>query len=450
MATGQGEYRAVGRLGAVIQNAGWMLGGKGVGALLSLVYLALATRSLGPEGFGAFALILGTGQAVTGFVTFQTWQIVVRYGVVHLHEGNRDRLDRLQSFCFALDVASALVGILIAALVITLLGGHFGWGAELRRDSLIFCCVLLVSITSTPVGMLRLHDRFAVAATAETVTPVMRMAGALVAVLADAGIAGFLAAWAVAQMVAAAFTWAVAIRIGGFRVRAGSGVLAENPGIRRFALLTNAGSSLTAVAKQVPTLLVGWIAGAGAAGGYRLAFQLSTALTKFSTTLSRAVFPELMRARAQSTREDVVGLFRRITILAAAAGTIVMFFLFLLGEPVLHLVGGKHYVAVYPLLLLLGGAAVMDLVGVSFEPALFAAGRAGTALLLRFVMTVTLLALLVLLVPGMGPTGAAIAALVSSGIGLIMLGLAAWRALTLAPPSQPADYPRPVGADSND
>ncbi|HEY1144719.1 MAG TPA: oligosaccharide flippase family protein, partial [Allosphingosinicella sp.] len=172
MATGEGEYRAVGRLGAVIQNAGWMLGGKGIGALLSLVYLALATRSLGPEGFGAFALILGTGQAVMGFVTFQTWQVVVRYGVVHLHEGHRDRLDRLQSFCLALDVVSALAGILIAALVITLLGGHFGWAPELRRDSLIFCGVLLASITSTPIGILRLHDRFAIAATAETVTPV--------------------------------------------------------------------------------------------------------------------------------------------------------------------------------------------------------------------------------------------------------------------------------------
>lgn len=450
MATGQGEYRAVGRLGAVIQNAGWMLGGKGVGALLSLVYLALATRSLGPEGFGAFALILGTGQAVLGFVTFQTWQVVVRYGVVHLHEGRRDRLDRLQSFCLALDVASALAGILIATLVITLLGSHFGWAPELRRESLIFCCALLVSITSTPIGILRLHDRFAIAATAETVTPVMRMAGALVAVLADAGIVGFLAAWAVAELVAAAFTWVAAVRVGGFTVRAGRGVLAENPGIRRFALLTNAGSSLTAVAKQVPTLLVGWIAGAGAAGGYRLAFQLSTALTKFSTTLSRAVFPELMRARAKSTREDVIGLFRRITMLAAAAGTIVMIFLFLLGEPVLHLVGGKHYVAVYPLLLLLGGAAVLDLVGVSFEPALFAAGRAGTALLLRLVMMVTLVGLLVVLVPGMGPAGAAVAALVSSSVGLTLLGFAAWRALRAAPPADPADYPEPEDADSAD
>jgi Na+-driven multidrug efflux pump len=65
-------------------------------------------------------------------------------------------------------------------------------------------------------------------------------------------------------------------------------------------------------------------------------------------------------------------------------------------------------------------------------------------------MMVTLVGLLVALVPGMGPTGAAVAALVSSSVGLTLLGLAAWRALRIAPPAHPADYPEPDDANSAD
>src|SRR3546814_11340903 len=38
-------------LRSILQNTGWLLTGKGVGAVLSLFYLAIVTRTLGPAGF---------------------------------------------------------------------------------------------------------------------------------------------------------------------------------------------------------------------------------------------------------------------------------------------------------------------------------------------------------------------------------------------------------------
>src|SRR5690349_11556532 len=48
----------------IFANTAWLLGGKGFGALCGLAYLAILTRSLGLKGFGHFALILGTAQAL--------------------------------------------------------------------------------------------------------------------------------------------------------------------------------------------------------------------------------------------------------------------------------------------------------------------------------------------------------------------------------------------------
>lgn len=87
----------------VFANMGWLLGGRGFNAVLSLVYLAIAARTLGTEGFGHFALIIALGQAITGFSSFQTRQFIVRWGptrtsrasISNAHVRQRDLLSRL-------------------------------------------------------------------------------------------------------------------------------------------------------------------------------------------------------------------------------------------------------------------------------------------------------------------------------------------------------------------
>ncbi|MEG8052665.1 hypothetical protein QP185_04385 [Sphingomonas aerolata] len=82
-------------LRSAARNLGWLLASRSVLAILSLFYLGFATRTLGVVDFGRFALITGAVQALTTFVGFQTWQIIVQYGVQPLHDGDSPRLARL-------------------------------------------------------------------------------------------------------------------------------------------------------------------------------------------------------------------------------------------------------------------------------------------------------------------------------------------------------------------
>ena len=86
------------------QNIGWLLGGRGFNAVMSLVYLAIATRALGLEGFGYFAIIIALGQTVTGLANFQTWQFVVRWGA------NGSGPADATGFAIALDLMSVVMG----------------------------------------------------------------------------------------------------------------------------------------------------------------------------------------------------------------------------------------------------------------------------------------------------------------------------------------------------
>lgn len=431
---GQGDSARTGTLGRILENAVWLLAGKGVGAVLSLIYLGLATRTLGPAGFGQFVLVLGTAQTVGALVGFQTWQLVVRYGMSHLNAGRTDALGRLIGFAATLDIAGAVAGCAIAALAIPLLGPHFGWDAEVRHMALAFAVVTLLSIRSTPVGILRLHDRFGVGAVADSMTPIVRLIGALVVFALGVSVKGFLIAWAAAEIVTAITYWTLAARVGGASVGwryIGSirGVVADNPGIAGFAAITNLGATLNAVGKQFAVVVVGLVAGPAAAGGYRLAHQLGQALAKLSEMMSRAVFAELTRVNFGAMQANLPRLFRNASRFSLIAAAVIVALLLLIGKPALHLVAGEAFVGAYPLLLILGTAAALDLGGVSFEPALMATDRAWLAFRLRVAATLLLIVLMAVLLPAWGPIGAAWATLAASAAGLLMFGIAAWRAV---------------------
>ena len=418
----------------ILANTGWLLGGKGVGAVLSLAYLAIVTRTLGVADFGRFALVLSAANVIKTLVSFDSWQIVVRYGQPHLASGDGDALNRVLRFCILIDLGSALAGGLIAAFIILAFGPLMELSAGMGWQTWIFCMVMMITIRSSPTGVLRLFDRFDSGAFAETMIPVGRMIGAGLAWVLMPGITGFLIAWGAAELLCAISYWWLALRVGGKRLgswRAGRALDArgENPGIVGFLTATNLQTTLSSVGQQVAVLVVGLFVGPAGAGLYRLANQLANSLTKISSLLSRSIFVELSRTHSSHGHEALGTLFRRTNRLALVAGAVIIALILTIGHPLLGLIAGKAFLPAYPLLLLLGIAACIDLVGVSYRPLLMATDRASLSLRITLVSTGLLLGMQAALLPIYGTVGAASANIAASIAGFAMMGLASRRVL---------------------
>lgn len=424
------------------QNATWLLSSKGVGGLLSLVYLALAARTLGIGGFGSFALILAYSQGVAQLAQFQSWQVVIRYGATHLASGRHDRLHRLIAFSSTLDIASAVAGAAVAAGGVAVVGPALGWSAAEQQSAALFGIALLLSLRATPTGVLRLLDRFALAAIAETAMPLMRLLGAVVAWQTGAGVAGFLVAWTLAEALTSIVLWVGAMhalrpyRAGIGRWPSLRGVARENPDIWRFAWLTHLSMSIAAVWQQAGTLMVGASSGATAAGGFRLAFQIAQALTKPAASLARAIYPELARlaATGASPLGRIVGRSTRLAAIGAGAMVLAMT---AVGKPLLMTIGGAEFGFAYPLLLLLAIASAIDLAGFALEPKLLATGRAGAALTARSVAVGVYLLCLPLLIVAFDVTGAAAATIIGAALAFGLMAVAARRNQAPEPSSLP-------------
>lgn len=412
----------------VIQNFGWMMASRVLAAVFSLIYLAIITRTLGVSGFGRFALITGAAQLLANLIAFQTWQIIVQYGVKHIDNNDESRLARLYRSAVLLDAISVVIGSAAGAIIIHFFAESLGMKPTLARATLIFNIIMLLAMRSTPLGILRLRNRFSFAAAADSALPTLRLFGAIVVTFVHPTLQGFLIAFAIAEMLSALAHWYAVHRIGEFRLILRNGrnvrmVLADNPRIVRYALNSCFSQSLFMSAKQLPLFIVGGLTGTAAAGAFRLASQLSRSLTMVAQTIAKSAFPEIVRAvRNQGLASLGTMIWRSLRAAAAVSATLFLIGVFF-GRFVLETVGGVEFGAAYYTLLWLAAAACIDLSTVAFEPSIMAADRAHLAFLARLAATALMVGAALLLEPLMGVNGVAVAVLVNSISFAILLGL---------------------------
>jgi len=423
---------------AVLANLGWLLASRGVLAVLSLLYLGIATRTLGLADFGRFALVTGAAQGLALLVGFQTWQVVVRFGIDHRTRGDEAALGRLYRACMLLDAGSAVIGLGLAAAILLVWSDRLGIRPSLLRDTAIFTAAQLLSLRSAALGVLRLTDRFREAAAADSVTPAVRFVGAVGAAFFSPTLHAFLWAWTAAELATAAVYWIMLARSGDLalirRVRVDRHrLVAENPGLMRFVVSSNAVSSLGLATKQLPLMFVGAFGGPAAAGAFRLALQLAQALTKLSQLISRAAFPEVVRTLRDVAPQELGRALRRMFGASAGAALAILLLVALIGKSVLVAVGGSAaYADAYPLLLWLAAAGSIDLAVVGFEPVLLAGDRSASAMIARAIGVVAQFALMLVLLPRIGAAGASIGVFGASLVGALLLGVTVWRYVRVA------------------
>ncbi|MGD9811858.1 MAG: lipopolysaccharide biosynthesis protein [Sphingobium sp.] len=417
----------------IVRNMLWLASSRGLGAVLSILYLGIATRTLGVDQFGRFALVLSIGATIATIVQFDCWRAILRFGPGYLHDGREDRLGSLTALSRLFEVGAAVFGCLAAGIIFWALTRYAGWQRDIALMGFIYCCFLLLSVRSTPQGLLRLHNRFDLGAYADMLTPIARMAGALAVVFVfKPDVVAFLAAWALSEVVTAAGYWLIAATVDREALalhhnRGVGALLREEKELFSFLGTLNIGLTLTGAARQAPVLMLGAFVSPAAAGLFRLAFQLTNALAKIANLLARAAYAEFNHVRARGGNEAVRKLLGQTNRVMTVAAIVMIVVAAGLGKQILWLVSGPEFVAAYPLLVILGFATAVDFLALSNEPALLSATDGKVVLRVRIVAMAVLFAMLGLLAPALGAKGAAFAMLASSIAALLLFTLAVRR-----------------------
>jgi O-antigen/teichoic acid export membrane protein len=276
-------------------------------------------------------------------------------------------------------------------------------------------------VSATPIGLMRLFDRFDALARQTALVSFLRLAGSGVAFLLHAPIEGFLLAWAVGQFGGFVYLVAVTLRelkarnlLTGFSWR---GPLTEGmPGAWRFAWNTNLSATLDIALTHVVTLAVGALIGPAQAAYWRVGRQVADAIAKPARLLTPALYPELARLRAVGGEQTMWRLARHVGLLAGGVSVLLLAVSLLAGRPLLALVMGAGFAPAAAVMTWQVAAAVVGIFALPLEPMLVSLGRPGPAVGVQFAVGLAYLAALPWLIGRFALAGA--------GAGLVAAELA--------------------------
>jgi O-antigen/teichoic acid export membrane protein len=368
-------------LDRALRNAGYLLGGKAAGGIFGFGTTLLAARSLGLEGFGILLLIHAFAGSVCSVTRLQSWQPLLQFGSAPFQAGTTNEFQVLLRHCIFLDGLGALAGVAVGLPVAWLAGPALGWSGH-SGAALAYVTSILFMNTGSALGLMRLTDRFATAALADTAGAAVRLIGTLAGMLLHWRLPEFLAIWYFSTVTAfsidAAVMRGIILRTPSlldFRLTGGR-CWSRIEGIWKFTFLTSANQTLIDLSSKIGILLVGAAIGPADAALFRVTAQIGEAVSQPAQLLTLSLYPEFVKLRdnqdPQAMRRIVFGVFRGLapfSILALGAAGFA-------GPWLLSALLGIRHSGVLFLLLLMTAAAVLDVWDVPLEPMLVALGQA--------------------------------------------------------------------------
>ena len=186
---------STGVVARIYRNLGLLVSGKATAGVLSLAYMVLAARALGPAEYGVLILVHTYTMTVGGIVSFPGWHAVVRYGAEAVAADDVPRMMRLLRFTATLELGVGAAAIVAAMALAPWIGQRLGWSDQALAFAVPYSFAVLASVRSTPAGLLQLMGRFGWLGLHNIVAPLVRLLGAAAVVLSHSGLKGFLVVW---------------------------------------------------------------------------------------------------------------------------------------------------------------------------------------------------------------------------------------------------------------
>lgn len=415
----------------IFKNFGKLASGKVVAAGLSLAYLAIIARALGPSGMGYLVLAHAYVLIIAQIARFQSWQAIIRFGDPLLAHGKLTQFKGLVRFTAKLDVLSALLAVAIALALLGPVAQLMDWPAEALPAIQVYCWAAPFLFAATPTGLLQLGDRFSTLSWQLLVLPGARFIGAVWLWLVGGDLLDFLAVWIVSAILHGTSLWVLGWRalkaqdlLPAWRPEAGE---RKNPAWWPFVIKTNLASTVELSHSHLPLLIVGGVLGGAASGFFQLAINLTNLIAHPANLLNEATFPELSKINTAQGRRAMRAVAMRslLTGMAAALPIVLLYIAF--RDDMAVIVGGAAFAPAGIAIAWMAVAQLARIASVVLESAVLALDGAGFVLISQCVAAASIIAGLVYLLPTFGTAGAPLALL---GAMLVTVALYLFRLRT--------------------
>lgn len=419
MKTSPSPAKTITPFARAIRNAGYLLGGSGVGAIFGFLTIVFATRSLGLHDYGILILIHAfTGALATG-TRLQTWQPMLQFGTA-LHEAQeRPRFQTLLRHCLMLDGVGAIAAVAIGVPASLLFSHWLGWGHYEKVAALYVTCALFMN-TGATMGVMQLADRYKMLAIADNLGAFIRFIGSIAGFLLHWTLPDFLIFWYLSIVTAFStdcfLLWRLTRLIPslhGFHLKT-MAWLSREDGFWKLLLPTSADMVLTNLSSRAGTLIIGSVLGGAGVAICNVAGQIGGALMQPAVFLIPALYPEFVRMRDQQDWQGLRQTTWRICLWLMVFAIAILIITYFAAPVILTLMLGRHVSDAREILLWCVGGGIAGLVIMPLEPLLISLGHAKAVLYTRLLVLLPYMPILYVFTKKGGIIGAVIAGFIVS------------------------------------
>lgn len=414
-----------GRLTAI----GHLLSGNFLNALIMLVSVSMAARSLGPMSYGIMVMVLSYNRVIERIVRFESWQPLIRFAVQEEKEASPQRLARLYAFGLLIDIGAAALAACVAVALALIFGPVFGLSPLHVQLVAIYSVATLVNIAGVPTAALRLSGQFKMLAYTQVLANLLRIVFAGICLLQDYGLIGFMIAWTAAQALGSLIVFWVGFRAlrslgipNPFRARI-RGLTRDFPGFFGFACSTNLSLTLRVITTEADSLFVGAVAGAPAAAVYYLAKRIAKVAAQVGAQVQAVIYPDVARMWAKGNIRGFRATTLQVQLALAAVGGAMLLGAYLFGPMLIKAGPGQAYHATYVLLLTQLVAVMLMLHAAPSRSALLAMNQSWLVLAISAFGTAAFVAVAGYAVPRYGAIGGNVAHIVLGVLTAVLLDL---------------------------
>ncbi|MCL4273824.1 MAG: oligosaccharide flippase family protein [Anaerolineales bacterium] len=343
----------------ILRSSGSLFSNNTLALGLSVLQGVMATRLLGPAGFGLIGVVMAFASTVNSLFSFRMSELVVRYGGEYLERDEKYKAAAVIKAAGLTEAFVSLIAFLVVVLTAHLAEAHLAKTEHVAWMFTIFALGLLANFnTETSTGVLQITDRIKLQGTinlAQAVLTTLIITGAfffngsitivLVAYLVGKSIIG-LGLFTAAQI-------QLHKRLGNGWWRAPFSVLTDTRELIRFAFSSNISATIIKLFRESELIWVGFFLDTTAVGYYRVAYTIVHFLAIPADPLIATTFPEINRFAVEKAWNKLKSFLKRITAFSFAYNLALGAGLILFGQLAIRIYSGADYLAAYPALVAL-------------------------------------------------------------------------------------------------
>jgi len=185
----------------LIDNSKFLLSGSIITTLFGFIRTALTTRGLGIELFGILTITISYVEVMVNATKFTPWHALIKYGSEAFNQDQKSIFAGYIKQSLIFDGMSALLGFIITNSLINVFSDYFSLSSDMRSNIALYSLVAFLDLSGTPIGVLRLLNKFRYFMVQNFITATLGVIGAGIAYFFNGGIFEYILVLIISKLV---------------------------------------------------------------------------------------------------------------------------------------------------------------------------------------------------------------------------------------------------------